>query len=573
MFRKEPQRKALANLKSSERRKLLQTILEKFKLPQNMEKEYELKVLPAVVKQTGIITFRGAKGSLYTDEKGNPIWFSAPVELSNHRLVFELIPTILTLWRSPFLLPIVKTHPHVIDVLVGGANLMIPGSVPPYDERLVPDTIVAITDTDSPFLIKAVGICIVDLPKIGLPYGKTGVAVNILHTVNDELFGLIKPKLQPPEELDLEIKLKEMEIEGKPKLEGEAEEETQEKDETEEKPEKKELEEDSDPDGVLTTEDIDNFFKRSLMQTLTQTKLELPLPSSKFMDFINSNLITSHASIQIKKTSWKKSAKFLKSMEKAKFIGLKGKDNDLTVITISNVNNNEELKNFVPYKVKKPSSQIQQPTQSKNANSLILTNYYKANSSIRPIFNELDLDFVNKFYTKPEIKDILNDYISKKNLVNEKNKKMILINEDLSKMTKEASLGRDKLLPLFLKNFTEYYKISKPNETNKELPIRGTLPQVEIITETKIGRKLITRISNIEYFNIDIESFANELKIKCSGSTVVKPKVSNPKITEISVQGPHFKIVNELLTNKHGLNPNWISFTDKSKPKKKRPIV
>jgi translation initiation factor 2D len=321
----------------------------------------------------------------------------------------------------------------------------------------------------------------------------------------------------------------------------------------------------------LTTEDIDNFFKRSLMQTLTQSKLQPPLPSSQFMHLINSNLITSHPSIQIKKTSWKKSAKFLKAMEKSKFLKLKGKDDDLTIVSISNTTNNEELKNFVPYKVKKSQPSQQQPTPPKGSDTLTLTNYYKPTAPLRPIFNELDLDFISNFNTKSDVKDILNAYITKQNLVNPTNKKLILINGALSKLTKDAALGRDKLLPLFLSKFTEYYKLTTPgSDDNNSPPVKGSLPQVEIITETKIGRKLITRISKVEYFNIDIETFANELKVKCSGSTTIKPKVENPKFSEISVQGPHFKIVNELLTGKYGLNANWISFNDKSKSKKKR---
>ena len=39
----------------------------------------------------------------------------------------DLIPTIYTLWKRHDLLPFLSTSPAVIPVLVGGADLMIPG--------------------------------------------------------------------------------------------------------------------------------------------------------------------------------------------------------------------------------------------------------------------------------------------------------------------------------------------------------------------------------------------------------------------------------------------------------------
>jgi len=39
----------------------------------------------------------------------------------------DLIPTVYTLWKRPNLLPALSTPPDVIPILVGGADLMIPG--------------------------------------------------------------------------------------------------------------------------------------------------------------------------------------------------------------------------------------------------------------------------------------------------------------------------------------------------------------------------------------------------------------------------------------------------------------
>lgn len=38
--------------------------------------------------------------------------------------------------------------------------------------------------------------------------------------------------------------------------------------------------------------------------------------------------------------------------------------------------------------------------------------------------------------------------------------------------------------------------------------MKGSLPHIKIITEMKIGRKVITRVSNFEVFQVDPESLA-----------------------------------------------------------------
>ncbi|KAI6020568.1 hypothetical protein EDC04DRAFT_2736570, partial [Pisolithus marmoratus] len=51
----------------------------------------------------------------------------------------DLIPTVYTLWKKYDLLPCITTPASVIPVLVGGADLMIPGVIQiPSSQTLVP---------------------------------------------------------------------------------------------------------------------------------------------------------------------------------------------------------------------------------------------------------------------------------------------------------------------------------------------------------------------------------------------------------------------------------------------------
>lgn len=559
---------------------MLGAIVKEYKLPEGLSKETEEKILPAIIKQTTFKSPKGYSGTIYTDEHQTPVWFKTKD--------IELIPTVYTLWNAPFILPIVHTHPHVIEVLEGGADLMLPGTAPPFAESIKKGSIVAVADTQNPLVVKAVGRSNLNLGQITQVVGTTGIAVDVYHTNEDMLFKIAKAKIKPPKEPSLELKFKE-EANGNNEPENVATEENTETQESEsqENNEEEVVEEEQksseDPQvnelanvvDTLTVEDVDNFFKRSLLQTLTQEKLTLPMPASVFMNHIIANLASDFNQIQIKKTSWKKSAKYLKAMEKEGFLKLKGKGDDLIVVSSAKKENNEALKNFVPYKVKKSKPQGAQPaSKSEDKNTLIAHKFYKPNAPLRPIFNDLDLVYVNMF-TANEVKDILNKYIAKHNLVNQKNKKTVLLDDNLSHIIPGDKVqGRDKLLTPFLSKFTEFYQLENPSlpadEQLHREPVKGQIPQVKIITETKIGRKVVTRTFNFEAFGINAEELSNELKVKCSGSSTIGQNVQNPKLTEVTVQGPHSKIVIELLTKKYGLNQQWISFEDKSRPKKKR---
>lgn len=557
---------------------MLGSIIKEYNLPQGLAKESEEKILPPIIKQTTFKSPKGYSGTIYTDEHQTPVWFKTKDS--------ELIPTVYTLWNAPFILPIVHTHPHVIEVLEGGADLMLPGTAPPFPESIKKGSIVAIADTKDPLVVKAVGRSNLNLGQITKVVGTTGVAVDVYHSNEDMLFKIAKLKIKAPKEPSLEVKYKEETNDDVDQGEAETTEQVVEpqNEETEKEPVQESVEEPKESNEVnelanvvdtLSVEDIDHFFKRSLLQTLTQDNVKPPMPTSIFMNHIIGNLASDFNQIQIKKTSWKKSAKFLKAMEKEGLLKVKGKGDDLTVVSVATKETNDELKSFVPYKVKKSKPQGAQPASKlKDNNTLIAHKFYKPNAPLRPIFNDLDFVFAN-MYSANEVKEILNKYIAKHSLVNERNKKTILLDDNLSSIIPGDKVqGRDKLLTPFLNKFTEYYQLENPNlpkedQIHKE-PVRGQVPQVKIITETKIGRKVVTRTFNFEAFGINAEELAGELKVKCSGSSTIGQNVQNPKLTEVTVQGPHSKIVIELLTKKYGLNQQWISFDNKSKPKKKR---
>lgn len=113
---------------------------------------------------------------------------------------------------------------------------------------------------------------------------------------------------------------------------------------------------------------------------------------------------------------------------------------------------------------------------------------------------------------------------------------------------------REQVFKNFLTKFSPYYRINE-SEIHKGVP-----PKIQIVTELKIGRKVVTRVSNFETFDIRIENLAKELRNKCSGSSTI---VDN----DVQVQGPHGKLIIDLLKDK-GVPVSYINFEDKTKKKR-----
>lgn len=588
MFKKDPQPKASASIKSSERRKLLQSICSTYNLPQEqMSKDTLVALLPMNTKQATFKSVQGYSGTIYFDDNETPTWFKSRDS--------KLFPSLYTLWKCPYVLPVVKTHPHVIGILAGGADLMLPGTIPPFDKRLVRDSIVGVVDSDNPSVVKAIGQCKMNMSQFDRVIGRTGMAVEILHHLDDELYKLNKyVDIDIPEELDTAVPLAEatdveenkdsndntpaqishdetslevqtLEIENRNNS-------TQKPQEIETVKPSTQTDESDDETLTLTIDEVDNFFTRSLFQTIKTDTLSFPILASTFMSsHIYKNLpIIESSYCNIKKTSWKKTAKFLRSMDKLGYLEIRGKDDNMLIVSVKQ--NSDIIKNFVTHKTMgSKSSGDKPPTQSKKAHELTIVNYYKPTSKSRMFFNKVDMQFSN-YYQANELRTLLDKYIKLQDLVNIKNPKTVKVDDNLKSITNlgPEATPRDTLFKAFLANFSPYYQIVKPGDSAEKAELhKGQPSKILIITEMKIGRKIVTKVTNFETFYIKAHLLADELKVKCSGSSTIGPCVQNPKLTEVTVQGPHGKLITELFKDK-GIPISFIEFQDKVKKKKKR---
>lgn len=574
MFKKPPHLKALANIKSSERRKLLQAIATTYGIDVNqLSKEDQLRLVPNTVKQANFKTDAGTSGTIYFDENETPVWFKERDS--------ELYPLVYTCWQAGAFLPVIVTHPHVIDVLAGGADLMLPGTIPPFDKRAVKGVIVGIVDSAHPLVIKAVGRTNLNMTQFDRVIGRTGVAVNVIHLVGDELCKLAKDDIAVPEEVTpitntVVDDTKDEAVEP----EAVSDENAFVEPEPSETPgvEGGSVDDDGLVDDVadevatLSVEDLDKFFVRLLLQTIKTSEIDLPIPASTFMSqYIYKNLpVIDSTYANVKKTSWKKTTKFLKTMAKEGYLGVKGKDDDLQIIKLMSTTS-PQIQNFVIHKtIAKAQAAPAAPTALKNANLLQIKSWFKPTGHYRPIFNDLDLNFQH-LYSASDVKKVLDNYVKKNSLVDQRNPKNITLDENLRATTgvKEASAPRDVVSKAFLKGFSPHCEVIKPGQERGEM-YKGEPPKIQVVTETKIGRKTITKVVDFERFYIKPVALSDELKVKCQGSATIHECVQNPKLMEVQVQGPHGPVIVDLLKNKWGVPASFIKFEDKLKKKRKR---
>ncbi|KAK2778434.1 hypothetical protein FQN52_002730 [Onygenales sp. PD_12] len=406
MFKKKPNIKTLAPLRSSDRRKIADQIIQEYKIeiPTPTESEtttstsqndpstapsltaIRKSLLPENTLSGRFTTTAGpdlqpVQGTIYvgSHENGDEriLWFRLEQGPGTDGRIY---PTVYTLWQHPRLVPLLHTPSLVMEKLYGGADLMTPGLAngPPFPESAVKGAVVAVASLARPSVPTFVGICEIDVAALGEVQGVKGHAVKGVQWEGDELWGwgaMGRPGQKAPEdiagwlgedtgelegdleELNLEEDREEVDVEGEEvggvSLDGgRAEDGEEAQEEVLEEP---------------TTKDIDTAFHNAFLYSIYQHKIDNPSVPNHGLSFpiqpsfLISNLITPFLPIyspqqaqfyNIKKTSWKNVKKFIKHLDKAKLVKSKDRSGGETIIQDVDFDDTDVI-NFVPYRLPK----------------------------------------------------------------------------------------------------------------------------------------------------------------------------------------------------------------------------
>ncbi|KAH9177979.1 hypothetical protein EDB89DRAFT_1844148 [Lactarius sanguifluus] len=583
--------KTSAPLRSSDRRKFKTRTTERFQLTP----EIADTLVPDSLLVQKFSAYNGEPGVLYTSGDGDPLWFS--VGKGSSSSFDELIPTVYTLWKHPTLLPVLTTPAAVIPVLVGGADLMVPGVVQAPAHGLAGALVSVaqfVRDARGPPL--AVGRMAVDADKIDNNGVNKGKAVVVLHTWKDHLWAL-GSKSGPPDDLPVVAEAAGgagddsdgTDSNGADTPQPGADQEPAENAPAATQDGTAEVEEIE----KLTPEEVSTRLRAALLQALRTSLAALPKSAFPMPTTI---LYTAHilparpfsrtatTPVDIKHSAFKSLSAFLRASEKGGLLRLKDARPDVQVGAVfpthADVIAHEPHHTVGEEDERRRRAEVREAAaEAANAGKTVtVTELWKPHLGTLPLFEDLGLD-TTALYPLADVKSALFTYVEKHDLVNSFEQQFINISSDAvfsaalygspnAKGTTPAPefARRDDALKALCKHMQPWYRITVPGD--ESIAKKGTLRSITVTAKARQGRrgKTCTHIMGFEPFNISADALADALRVRCASSTSVSLVAGGGQ--EVMVQGTQTKVVLELLESL-GVPKKWIA-TAGIKDKKKK---
>ncbi|KAG5660153.1 hypothetical protein KAF25_003675 [Fusarium avenaceum] len=616
MFKRKPDIRNLAPLRSSDRRKLADQIIRDYQVPlpeqtddasSGSQSTLRNSLLPESTSSARFITAT-EQGTVYIgahpDQDERVLWFQTG---KNPRL----IPTVYTLWRNPKLVPLLHTPDFVVEEkLKQGADLMVPGLVKArgtsWDKRASTGAVVAVAGLQNDTTPVWVGTCQIDIRSLPDDLrGQKGAAIKALHWVGDECWSwksLGSGGIDPPSSIEgwdglggefaSDVGKLSLEDDKAPAVPSDTQTQTS------------ELAEEVDEDYEPTTKEVDDAFHKAFLFAVHKAKqsgtppkfgLDFPLqPSFVISNMIQPNLRHQNQHYIIKKTSWKNAKKFIKQLDKLRIVKSKDRNGGETVILDIDFDH-DQVNGFRPYRLPTPKAtgsaagtsaedgQASSGPSSSSGQKIDIQMVYRPSSKLVPTL----LPSKSEFYSAAQVSAAVKAYIDQHPELGGQGKSTVkldpfLANDILgSKPTDEdrsylaaGRIPRGVLQKRVLEDShlcQPFHIISQSGVPSDQKPKAGSPPRILITIEKRTGTKVVTKVSNLEPFFIDPQVLAPELQKKCAGSASVGQVAgAKPGLMEVVVQGDQRKVLTTEILAKKGIDMKWVDTVDKTKPKKKK---
>ncbi|XP_044937067.1 eukaryotic translation initiation factor 2D isoform X4 [Mustela putorius furo] len=469
---------------------------------------------------------------------GNPILFE---------LEKNLYPTVYTLWSHPDLLPTFTTWPLVLEKLVGGADLMLPGLVvPPAGLPQVQKgdlCAIALVGNRAPV---AVGVAAMSTTEM-LTSGLKGRGFSVLHTYLDHLWRSgdksSPPSLAPPAQDTPDVNEEKGSVQAEPALQGEMKRLTLEGEDKENGEVQQQLcgekslsEAAEDPgvrglnpeptDSKTLQEQMDELLQRCFLHALKchVKKADLPLLTSTFLGSHMFSCCPEGRQLDIKKSSYKKLSKFLRHMQQEQMIQV------------------EEL--------------------SRGVESIVAVDWRHPRKG--------------SVLEGGEVRTIIINYAKKNDLVDADNKNLVKLDPILCDCILEKNeqhtvvkLPWDSLLTRCLERLQPAYQVTFPGQ--EPIVKKGKICPVDITLAQRAYNKKVTVVRNLEAYGLDPCSVAAVLQQRCQASTTVTPAPGAKDSLQVQIQGNQIHHLSRLLLEDYHLPRKYIQGLEKApKPSKKK---
>ncbi|XP_062854667.1 eukaryotic translation initiation factor 2D [Trichomycterus rosablanca] len=580
MFTKAFRVKSNTVIKGSDRRKLKADVSAAFPslstdtLNELIPNKDELNVVK-------VYAHKGDAVTVYVLHK-NPVFF---------QLEKQLYPTVYTLWRFPDLLPAFTTWPPVVEKLIGGADLMLPGVV--VSSTGLPDVTqgdccaVNLVSSRAPVAVGTAAMSSSEMRSGGMK----GKGVNVLHTYMDQLWAF-GDKSAPPV-----IPVTDTALQAETDAEPEGEECSEEggqneelKDDDEERKEQNsetsavksscqslqdlslEDEEEGEQDTRSPQEQMDSLMFQCFLHALKckVKKSELPLPTGTFLRKHMISCCPNGKHLDVKKSSYKKLSKFLQCMQKEHSL-VRVKELSKGVDSIVEVDwKNSELRSFrVPDDWESPEESVKESEGSElSYQPPEITPLYGVTARLEPLFQDAQKK-KGAVLQASEVRTIITDYVKINELVHETNKSYVIINPVLCDCLLEKSeyqevevLKWDDLFSRTLSKMQACHQLQFPGQP---LVVRkGQVEPIDITVVSRGSNKKVTLVKNLEIFGIEPALVADALQHLVQASAILHDVPGAKDRQQVQIQGNQVHHVGKLLLEQYQIPRKYIQGLDKA---------
>ncbi|XP_030791085.1 eukaryotic translation initiation factor 2D isoform X1 [Rhinopithecus roxellana] len=597
MFAKAFRVKSNTAIKGSDRRKLRADVTTAFP---TLGTDQVSELVPGK-EELNIVKLYAYKGDAVTVyvSGGNPILFE---------LEKNLYPTVYTLWSYPDLLPTFTTWPLVLEKLVGGADLMLPGLVmsPAGLPQVQKGDLCAISLVGnrlsltlvSGFLLLrapvAIGVAAMSTAEM-LTSGLKGRGFSVLHTYQDHLWrsgNKSSPPSIAPLALDsadlseekgsvqvdstLQGDMRHMILEGEEEN-GEAHQACEEKS-LSEAPEDTStggLNQDS-TDSKTLQEQMDELLQQCFLHALKcrVKKADLPLLTSTFLGSHMFSCCPEGQQLDIRKSSYKKLSKFLQQMQQEQIIQVKELSKGVESIVAVDWKH-PRITSFVIPEPSPTSQTIQEGSREQPYHPPDIKPLYCVPASMTLLFQESGHK-KGSFLEGSEVRTIIINYAKKNDLVDADNKNLVKLDPILCDCILEKNeqhtvmkLPWDSLLTRCLEKLQPAYQVTFPGQ--EPIVKKGKICPIDITLAQRASNKKVTVVRNLEAYGLDPYSVAAILQQRCQASTTVTPAPGAKDSLQVQIQGNQVHHLGWLLLEEYQLPRKHIQGLEKApKPGKKK---
>lgn len=585
MFAKAFRVKSNTAIKGSDRRKLRADVTAVFP---TLGTDQVSELIPGK-EELNIVRLYAHRGDAVTVyvSGGNPILFE---------LEKNLYPTVYTLWSYPDLLPTFTTWPLVLEKLVGGADLMLPGLVvPPAGLPQVQKgdlCAIALVGNRAPV---AIGVAAMSTAEM-LTSGLKGRGFSVLHTYQDHLWrsgekssppSIAPLTLDPPDPSEekgsvqanaaLQGDMRHLTLEGEEEEFGEVQQRCAEKSlsEAAEDPNVGGL--NPDPtDGKTLQEQMDELLERCFLHALKSRlkKADLPLLTSTLLGSHMFSCCPEGRQLDVKKSSYKKLSKFLQHMQQEQIIQVKELSQGVESIVAVDWKH-PRITSFVIPEPSPTSQTVQEGSREQPYHPPDIKSLYCVPASMTLLFQESGHK-KGSILEGGEVRTIVISYAKKHDLVDADNKNLVKLDPILCDCILEKNeqhtvmkLPWDSLLSRCLEKLQPAYQVTFPGQ--EPIVKKGKICPIDITLAQRASNKKVTVVRNLEAYGLDPYSVAAILQQRCQASTTVTPAPGAKDSLQVQIQGNQVHHLGRLLLDEYQLPRKYIQGLEKApKPGKKK---